>query len=178
MAIGNSNDKYNARDYIYIVCKQAVYIRQLRMSGPIIAPLKVQMSVAWQIVCSGIKLYQYNPGTKEFVLMTTANAWYKTKFKQSASNKPSLMSDVSTMSLKSSAPVENDDDDDDDEKQTTTQNPAGSSNSKKKKNKNKQQYTAPAVEEVAPKTEDSKAEEDKVVEDTEKTTESKEDKAE
>ena len=71
---------YAPTDMIYIVCKQSVYIRQLRMSGPIVAPLKVRMATAFSIVQSGVKLYQYNPVTQEYALMTIKNAFRKDKF--------------------------------------------------------------------------------------------------
>lgn len=148
MAIQN-NEKYNARDYIFIVCKQARYIKPLRMSGPIFAPLKVRMDVAWQIICSGITLYQYNPPTKEFALMTLQNAWYKTKFKQTVSNTPSLMTaqestTAATMSLRSTAdPVTNENEEDDEVTEVKTSNTPNNSsnNSGKKKKKNKQNQT-------------------------------------
>ena len=189
-----NNEKYNANDYIYIVCKQARYIKPLRMSGPIIAPLKVRMNVAWQIICSGITLYQYNPPTKEFVLMTMENAWYKNKFKQTPTNKPSLMTsqetsqESATMSLRSAAPapVENDNEDDDDVKEVKTpdapnNNSSNNSNKKKKKNKQNQaqQATVKTEEDSVDPAEDETVEEateDPVV-DSEKD-ETKDEKAE
>ena len=71
---------YKANDYIWIVCKKSVYIRQLRKSGPIIAPLKVKMSTAYSIVCSGIELFQYCPVTHEYAKMTVQNAFRIDKF--------------------------------------------------------------------------------------------------
>jgi len=72
---------YALNDYIYIICKQSCYIKELKISGPIHAPIKVKMSTAYNIIARGIKLYQYNPDTKEFALMTVSNAFRKDKFK-------------------------------------------------------------------------------------------------
>ena len=71
---------YKQDEYIWIICKRSVYIRQLRKSGPIVAPLKVKMATAYSIVCSGIELYQYCPVTREIVKMTVQNAYRVDKF--------------------------------------------------------------------------------------------------
>lgn len=98
MANINSREKYAPNEYIWIVCRQSVYIKQLRISGPIVAPLKVKMATAYQIICSGVKLIQYNPFTQEYVAMTIANAFYKDKFP--SYNQISATSAVATANTK------------------------------------------------------------------------------
>ena len=113
---------YKPNDYIWIICKKAVYIRQLRRSGPIIAPLKVKMATAYSIICSGIELIQYCPITHEYATMNVRNAFRVDKFPkyyamltaskgqktaesdasvEAAENAPT----ASTMTLRSASPV-------------------------------------------------------------------------
>lgn len=80
----NSKNQYKHNDYIYIVVPQCVYIKQLKISGPIVSPLKVRAIVAYEILCSGIRVIEYNPTLKRFAEMTVSNAFDKNKFKELA----------------------------------------------------------------------------------------------
>lgn len=73
-------NEYKPNDYIFVICRKSCYIKQLRVSGPIVSPMHIRMSTAYQIICSGIPLFQYDPLTKKYAQMTVQNAFDKNKF--------------------------------------------------------------------------------------------------
>ena len=83
--MNSKQNRYEKNDYIYIVVPQNVYIRHLRISGPIVSPIKVRVSVAYEIACCGIKVYEYNPSLKKYARLTVQNAYNKDKFNLSSS---------------------------------------------------------------------------------------------
>ena len=76
-----SSAMYNANDYIYIICRKSTYLKELKISGPIVSPIRVKMSTAYAIVLRGVELYQYEKKYQEYAKMTIKNCMRKDKFK-------------------------------------------------------------------------------------------------
>lgn len=79
--MATNSGMYNANDYIYIICRKSTYIKELKLSGPIVSPIRVKMSTAYSIVLRGVELYQYEKKYQEYAKMTIKNCFRKDKFK-------------------------------------------------------------------------------------------------
>ncbi len=60
-------------EMIHIVCPSRAYLAPAHVMGPIVHPLKVEKTVAVQLLMSGAEVHEYVPASKETIRLTLGN---------------------------------------------------------------------------------------------------------
>jgi hypothetical protein len=71
---------YKKSDTMMILTTRTGYLPQLNTHGPIVYPLQVNVGVVYDMLISGIKLYQFDPVTKMTLELTIENIYDDKKF--------------------------------------------------------------------------------------------------
>ena len=71
---------YSKNDYIYIRTNYRGFIGPLMQSGPIVNPLMCKISDVVQLIMGGMSIQQYDPKSKQSIILTMDNVWDDTKF--------------------------------------------------------------------------------------------------
>lgn len=72
---------------IFIKVTKAGYIPQLGMQGPIPNPIKVKRAVVHSMIVSGIKVFEYDPETKETTEITLGSLYNEEPAKEGKTDK-------------------------------------------------------------------------------------------
>lgn len=69
------------KEKIYIRSAHRGFIPPLRMSGPIVSPLRITRETAYAIIVSGIEIFEVDPVTKKLTRLTAQNVFPREKEK-------------------------------------------------------------------------------------------------
>lgn len=67
--------QYSSSDMIFARIIRNGFIPQLGMCGPIPNPIKITRGLAHSLIVSGIKVYEYNPDTRDVTELTLQNVF-------------------------------------------------------------------------------------------------------
>lgn len=71
---------YSKNDHIYIRTNYRGFVGPLMQSGPIVNPLMCKISDVIQLIMSGMEIQQYDPKTKQSIILNMDNVWDDAKF--------------------------------------------------------------------------------------------------